>query len=119
MYGPIWKGPGCGNLVTMVNVQYGLIIYITELVEAMVTRRQSDETVAGFSNSSTKLICNLLSLLTWEIFAGSSVFGSHTNPTSRHGDYISYMGKFIMPLVLAFSSKYTLAAFQNLNLACS
>ena len=83
------------------------------------TRRQSDETVAGFSNSSTEFIRNLLSLLTWEIFAGSSAFGSHTNPPPDSEIVSAYIGKFIMLLVLAFSSKYTLAAFQNLDFACS
>ena len=83
------------------------------------TRRQLDETVAGFSNSSTEFIRNLLSLLTWEIFAGSSAFGSDTNPPPDSEIVSAYIGKFIMLLVLAFSSKYTLAAFQNLDFACS
>ena len=76
-------------------------------------------TMVGFSNSSTKLIRNLLSLLTWEIFAGSSAFGSDTNPPPDSEIVSAYIGKFIMLLVLAFSSKYTLAAFQNLDFTCS
>ena len=96
------------------------IVYITGGGNGVFfTRRQSGETVAGFSNSSTKFICNLLSLLTWEIFAGSSAFGSHTNPPPDREIVSAYIGKFIMLLVLAFSRKDTLAAFQNLNFACS
>ena len=92
------------------------LYYRTGGGNGVFTRRQSDETVAGFSNSSTKLIHNLLSLLTWEIFAGSSVFGSHTNPLPDRETVSAYMGKFIMLLVLAFSTNMH---WQNLNFACS
>ena len=102
----------------MAKMQCGLmfIIYLHyrwRNYGVFLSRRQLDEAVAGSSNSPTKLIRNLLSVFfTRETLAGSSAFGSRTNPPLDREIVSACIHKFIRIVVLALSSNYTLVAFK-------